>query len=128
MDATGADPVSLLAGNEATALDMMERPYSKDSYQFYKAALPCDEKEWQTLLLKIFHQLQLLFVVSNRGGKFKTYAVNGALQSALLKLADDFNLTQSIRNFLTEQGHVTKKRYRVSDLRKFKEYTPHSWL
>ena len=122
MEATGADPVSLLAGNDATALDMMAQPYSKLAHQLYKTVLPCDERESQTLLLKIFQQLQLLFVVSNRGGKHKTYAVNDALQSALVKLAEDFNLTKSIGDFLIAENHVTKKRYRVCDLRKFTEY------
>jgi transcriptional regulator with XRE-family HTH domain len=122
LEATGADPVSLLAGRDAKAMDMMGREFSKDSYNFYRTVLPCDDKEWMTLLMAIFHQLQLLFVVSNRGGKFKTYAVNAALQTALAKLADDFNLTKSIHNYLLETGHTEKRIYRVSDLRKFSEY------
>ena len=122
MEATGANPVSLLAGNDAAARDMMGNTYSKESLQFFKNVLPCDEQEWKTLLLAIFHQLQLLFVVSNLGGRYKTYAVNGALQTALLKLAADFNLTQSIQNYLIKQGCVETRKYRVRDLRKFSEY------
>jgi DNA-binding XRE family transcriptional regulator len=122
LEATGADPVSLLAGREAKAMDMMGCEYSKSSYDFYRTVLPCDDKEWMELMMAIFHQLQLLFVVSNRGGKFKTYAVNSALQTALAKLAHDFNLTKSIHNYLLENGHIAKRIYRVSDLRKFSEY------
>jgi DNA-binding XRE family transcriptional regulator len=122
MEATGADPVSLRAGREAKAMDMMGCEFSKRSYEFYKHALPCDEKEWKFLLVKIFHQLQLLFGASNRGGKYKTYAVNAALQEAMTKIADDFNLTDSIRNYLIEKGEVDKRIYRVSDLRKFSQY------
>ena len=122
LEATGADPVSLLAGKDAQALDMQGHPYTKDAYQFLKNVLPCDEQEWKNLLLAIFHQLQLLFVVSDLGGKHKTYAVNDALQTALVKLADDFNLTQSIQNFLIKEGHVQTRKYRVGDLRKFSEY------
>ena len=122
LEATGADPISLLAGRDAKAMDMMGHEYSKASFGFYSHVLPCDEKEWKTLLMVIFHQLQLLFVVSNLGGKYKTYAVNSALQTALVKLADDFNLTKSIHNYLVENGHTEKRNYRVSDLRKFSEY------
>ena len=122
LEATGADPVSLLAGKDAKALDMSGKEYTKEAYQFYKSVLPCDEKESQTLLMAVFRQFQLLFYASNLGGKYRTYAVNGALQSALAKLADDFNLKQSIHNLLIENGHVAKRIYRVSDLRKFSEY------
>jgi len=122
LEATGADAVSLRAGRDAKAMDMMGHEFTKQSYNFYRNVLPCDQKEWMTLLMAIFHQLQLLFVVSNLGGKFKTYAVNAAPQRALAKLADDFNLTKSIHNYLLETGHTEKRIYRVSDLRKFSEY------
>jgi len=122
LEATGADPVSLLAGCDAKAMDTMGREYTKEAYDFFKNVLPCDEKEMKFMLMKIFHQLELLFIVTNRGRKFKTYAVNSALQSALIRLADDFGLTQSIHNFLIENGYTEKRIYRVSDLRKFCEY------
>jgi DNA-binding XRE family transcriptional regulator len=80
LEATGADPCSLLAGRDAKAMDMRGREYTKEAYNFYRSVLPCDEKELKNLLMKIFHQLQLLFIASNRGGKFKTYAVTSALQ------------------------------------------------
>src|SRR5208282_3431527 len=66
--------------------------------------------------------LQLVFLASNRGGKFKMYAVNSALQRALVNLADDFELTTSIHKILLESGHSEKRIYRVSDLRKFTAY------
>jgi hypothetical protein len=72
--------------------------------------------------MSIFQQIELLFIASARGAKYKTYAVNEALQRALVKLADDFDLTNSIHNFLIEKGSVAKRIYRVADLRKFSEY------
>jgi hypothetical protein len=122
LEATGADPVSLLAGRGAKAMDMMGREYTKAAYKFYKDALPCDDHEMKFLLIKSFHQLQLLFAASNRGGKFKTYAVNSVLRKALINLADDFDLTNSIHDFLIQTDHSDKRIYRVSDLRKFSEY------
>jgi transcriptional regulator with XRE-family HTH domain len=122
LEATGADPFSLLTGRNGKALDINGKAYSKEAYRFYKGALPCDEKETQILLLKVFDQFQLLFHASNRGGKFKTYVLNRALQTALLGLADDFDLTKSINDILIKSGNSNKRAYRVSDLRKFSEY------
>ena len=122
MEATGADPVSLRAGRDAKAMDMMGHEYTKQSYNFARNVLPCDDKELKSLLMSIFHQIELLFIASARGGKYKTYAVNEALQRVLFNLADDFDLTNTIHNFLIEKGSVAKRIYRVSDLRKFSEY------
>jgi transcriptional regulator with XRE-family HTH domain len=122
LEATGADPVSLLAGPDAKALDVSGGEYTKDAYTIYKSLLPCDQKEIQILFIKIFHQIQLLFLASNRGGRFKTYVLNSALQRALMNLAEDFELTQTIHRILLESGHSEKRIYRVSDLRKFSEY------
>ena len=96
--------------------------YTNRAYSSYRHRLPCDEKELQILLISIFHQLQLLYCASNRGGKFKTYVINSALQRALLNLAEDFDLTKSIHTLLLEQGQFDKRHYRVSDLRRFSEY------
>jgi DNA-binding XRE family transcriptional regulator len=122
LEATGADPVSLRAGRDAKALDMSGKEYTKESYSFYRGILPCDAKEMKLLFTKIVQQVQLLYIASQRGGKYKTYAVNFALQTALMKLADDFHLTQSINQFLLDQGYIKKRIYRVSDLRKFAGY------
>jgi DNA-binding XRE family transcriptional regulator len=121
-EATAAEPVSLMAGHDAKALDVFGKEYTKETLQFFKKLLPCDGAELKTLLMAIFHQLELLYLVSNRGSKYKTYAVNEALQRAVAKIADDFDLTKSINNFLIENGHVMKRTYRVSDLRKFSDY------
>ncbi len=48
--------------------------------------------------------------------------VDRALQAALMKIADDFRLTQSIHQILIDSGRSDKRKYRVSDLRKFLEY------
>jgi DNA-binding XRE family transcriptional regulator len=122
LEATGADPVSLLAGPDSNALDFGGRPFTKEAHAFYKNALPCDHTEASTLLITVFHQLQLLFVASHRGGKYKTYVLNRAIQNALYKLADDFALNDSIRRYLIESGHTKRRLYRVSDLRKFPGY------
>jgi hypothetical protein len=103
-------------------MDVMGQEYTEQSLQFYRAALPCDEKEMKFLLMKLFHHLQLLSVTSNSGGKFKTYAINSAIQRALINLAGDFNLTNSIHDFLIKGGFSKKRIYRVSDLRKFSDY------
>jgi hypothetical protein len=65
----------------------------------------------------------LLYVVANHAAKFRTYVINDALQRALVVLANDFDLMKSINNFLIENRHVDKRKYRVSDLRKFPDYT-----
>jgi len=122
LEATGADPVSLLAGPDARALDTRGLEYTKEAYTFSHSVPGYDGKELNLLLIKIFRQLQLLFVASNRGGKFKTYVVNSVLQRALVNLADDFHLTKSIHKILHESGHSEKRIYRVSDLRKFSAY------
>src|SRR5450432_719659 len=44
LEATGADPVSLLAGRGAKAMDMMGHEYTQKSFGFYKSVLPCDEQ------------------------------------------------------------------------------------
>jgi DNA-binding XRE family transcriptional regulator len=122
LEATGADPVSLLVGPDAKAKDVMGHEYSKKSYDFYKNAIRFDEMEMRILLLKIFHQLQLLYHASNCGGKFKTYVLNSALQNALCQLASDFNLTGTINRILIDAGQFHKRIYRIGDLRKFSEY------
>lgn len=122
LEATGADPVSLLAGREAKALDMMGGEYSKESLAFYRALLPCSEKELKFYLHKTIQYLELLLIASNRSNQIKTNAVNNAIQDSFQKIAEDFNLEKPIHNFLIEQGSVDKRIYRVSDLRKFPEY------
>jgi hypothetical protein len=122
MDATGADPASLISGKQAGALNVLGGQYDKDSIKFYRSVLPCDEKESNYLMQKAFQSFQLLFIAAHRGGKYKTHAVNSALQNALLNLADDFDLTKSIHQFLVEQGMTDNRTYRVRDLRKFPEY------
>jgi len=122
LEATGADPVSLLAGPDAKALDTRGLPYTKEAYTLPHSAPGYDEKELNLFLIKIFHQLQLLFLASNRGGKYKMFVVNRALQAAMMKTAVDFRLTQSIYKILIDSGHSEKRKYRVSDLRKFSEY------
>lgn len=122
LEATGADPATLVAGRDTKAMDMMGKEYTKQSLEFYRAVLPCDEKELKFLLMKIFHHLQLLFVTSNTRGKFKTYAINLAFQRALIDIANDFNMTNSIHDFLIKGGFSKKRIYRVSDLRKFSDY------
>lgn len=122
LEATGADPVSLLAGHDAKALDTMGDEYTKDSYEISKIIPPYNQKEMLSLFIKIFHQIQLLFLASNRGGRFKVYAINSALQKALMNLADNFDLTNSIKTILIENRDFDRRKYRVSDLRKFSEY------
>lgn len=122
MEATGANPASLLAGPNAEAQDMFGCEFTKEALDSYRRVAPCDEKEMKFLLMKIFHQLQLLYVVANRTAKFRTYVINDALQRTLLALANDFDLTKSINRFLIENGRVDKRNYRVSDLRKFPGY------
>ena len=122
MEATGADPVSLRAGLDARALDMLGHDYSRQSYESYKGVLPFNDDELRVLLRKLVQYCQLLLIASNRGSKFKSYVVNSAIQEALSKVADDFNLLSSIHSFLIENGSVDKRIYRVSDLRKFSAY------
>lgn len=122
LEATGADPVSLLEGPDALALDTRGLPYTKEAHTFSQKVPGYDGKEMRQLLLKLFHQLQLLLVASNRGGRLKTYVVNSTLQNALKNLADDFDLTKIIHRILIEGGHSEKRIYCVGDLRKFSDY------
>jgi DNA-binding XRE family transcriptional regulator len=122
LEATGADPVSLRAGLEAKAMDMMGNEYSKEALTILENILPFTDKELRYYLHKLIQYLELLLIASNRRGKFKAYAMNGAIQESFQKLAEDFDLEKAIHNFLIEQGSVDKKIYRVSDLRKFTEY------
>src|SRR5208282_3038537 len=66
-EATGVDAVSLLAGRDAKALDGLGREYTKKAYIFSHSVPGYDGREMRLLLLKIFHQLQLVFLASNRG-------------------------------------------------------------
>jgi hypothetical protein len=59
---------------------------------------------------------------ANRGKQFKMRAVFSEIQDSFVKIADDFHLKGAIHNYLTENGHVDKRKYRVSDLRKFPEF------
>jgi transcriptional regulator with XRE-family HTH domain len=122
LEVSGADPLSLLAGPEAKALDVMGHEFTKEAYALCKNLSPCDEREMRILFHKIFHQLQLLFFASNRGGSFKTFVLNSALQRSLASLADDFHLTETIHRMLLASGQSEKRIYRVCDLRKFSEY------
>ena len=72
LEATGADPVSLLAGPEAKALDTKGLEYAKKASTLSHDVPGYDREESQLLLIKLFHQVQLLFAASNRGGKSKT--------------------------------------------------------
>jgi transcriptional regulator with XRE-family HTH domain len=122
LEATGADPVSLLAGHDAKAMDMMGCEFNKKSHESYKGVLPCIEKELKFYLYKTIQYLELLLIASNRLNQIKMNAVNHAIQESFQKIAENFNLEKGIHNFLIEQGSVDKKNYRVSDLRKFPEY------
>jgi transcriptional regulator with XRE-family HTH domain len=122
LEATGADPVTLRAGREAKAMDMMGKEYTKQSLEFYRGVLPCTEKELKFYLHKSIQYLELLLIASNRSNQIKTYAVNAAIQDSFQKIADDFSLEKPIHNFLIEKGSVDKRIYRVRDLRKFPEY------
>jgi transcriptional regulator with XRE-family HTH domain len=122
MEATGADPVSLRSGPTGRALDMFGSEYSKKAYDFYHSALPCDEEEFRYLALHLSHYIQLMLIASNRANHLKMRAVFGEIQESFAKTAEDFRITDSIHNFLRETGHVEKRKYRVSDLRKFPQY------
>ena len=122
LEATGADPVTLRAGRDAKAMDMMGQEYSKESLELYKNTLPCTEYELKYYRYKLILYLEMLLIASNRTNNVKTYPVNAAIQEAFLKIAQDFDLEKSIHNFLIEEGRLYRRTYRVSDLRKFPEY------
>jgi DNA-binding XRE family transcriptional regulator len=119
---TNADPQCLLQGCGTAALDRVGQAYSKQSLQFLKEVIPMTENELRYYLDWLIRYLELLLIASNRGGKFKVYGVNGALQQAIQKIADDFDLVPSIQSFLVEQGSVRQRKYRVRDLRQFPDY------
>lgn len=120
--ATNADPESLLQGPCGTALDRLGQPYTKESLQFLKEVIPMTDDDLRYYLDPLIRCLELLLIGSSRAGKFKTHGVNGALQNAFQKIADDFDLMPSIKNFLVEQDSVRQRKYRVGDLRKFPDY------
>jgi transcriptional regulator with XRE-family HTH domain len=122
MEATGADPMSLRFGRQGKALNMWGDEYSKAAFDFYHHALPCDEKEFRYLVLSLSHYLQLMLLAANRGKQFKMRAVFGEIQHSFVRIADDFHLKGAIHSYLTENGYVDKRKYRVSDLRKFPEF------
>jgi DNA-binding XRE family transcriptional regulator len=122
MENTAADPSSLRAGKDATAKDMIGEPYSKKSLALLKGVLPFTDKQFGHYLHALIRYLELLLISSNRGSKFKVYGVNAAIQGAFLKIAQDFNLEESIDSFLREKGSMEKRIYRVGDLRKFPDY------
>ena len=119
MEATGADPTSLRTGQNGKALDMMGDHYSRSSFDFYHKVLPCDEKEFRYLALSLSHYIQLMLIASNRGNGLKMRAVFSEIQQSFVGIAEDFHLKDAIHNFLIENNHVEKRKYRVSDLRKF---------
>ncbi len=80
------------------------------------------DKELVYYLHTTIRYMELLYISSNRGGKFKTYGINAAIQNAFQKIAHDFNLVPGIESFLIETGRFSKRKYRVSDLRKFPDY------
>jgi DNA-binding XRE family transcriptional regulator len=122
MEATGADPVALRLGQAGKALDMLGREYSKSSLDFYHQVLPCDEKEFRYLVLTLSHYSQLMLIASNRGNHFKMRTVFGEILNSFKEIAEDFQLKNPIHNYLIETGHLDKRKYRVSDLRKFPEF------
>ncbi len=122
MEATGADPATLRGPRDGIAMAMSGGAYKKDSLKRYKTFVPLNDDELRRYLHTLIRYLELLLIASNRGGKFKTHAVNFALQDSFLKIAKDFGLEEGIHSFLTEKGSVAKRIYRVGDLRKFPEY------
>jgi hypothetical protein len=122
LEATGADPVSLRSGRSARALDMSGAEYSKSAFEFYQKVLPADDREFRHCALTLSHYIQLMLIASNRANQWKMRAVVAALQNSFHKIAADFQLEDGIHRFLTENGHVDKRRYRVSDLRTFPDF------
>lgn len=122
MEATGADPASLQSGPSGKALDMRGEEYSKSSFEFYRKVMPGGEREFQHFALILSHQIQLMLMASNRTNVMKMRAVYAALQNSFLKLASDFALTDGINRHLIAAGSVDKRKYRVSDLRKFPDF------
>jgi transcriptional regulator with XRE-family HTH domain len=122
MEATGVDPASLRSGPTGKALDFSGKEYNKDSFDFYHKALPCDVKEFKYLVLSLSHYLQLMLLTSNRANQLKMRAVFHEIQNSFVKIAEDFHLKDGIHNYLIENGYVDKRKYRVSDLRKFPEF------
>lgn len=121
-EATNADPFTLLKGPGTPVLDRLGKAYSKGSYNFYRDVVPMTDNELAHYMHTLRRYLQLLLLASNRGGRFKTYGVNAALQDAFEKIAADFDLKPGIESVLFENGRFDKHKYRVSDLRKFPEY------
>jgi transcriptional regulator with XRE-family HTH domain len=120
LEATGANPAELRAGRKA--VDLFDRPYTKQSYETYKDWL---EKSQHSLDYYNFHLtrfIQLLLISSERAGQAKLHSVVAALQNSFAKIADDFDLKKNIYGFLIERGHVRKRIYLVRDLRKFPKY------
>lgn len=121
-EATNADPDSLMEGSEAKARGRDGKPYSKESFKFTAEILPMTDKERLHHLVTLVRYLELMLISSNRPGTLKGYAVNAAVQDAFLKIAHDYDLIPGIDRFLIGQGHVRRRKYRVSDLRRFPAY------
>ncbi len=121
-EATNADPDSLMGGSGAPARGWDGNPYSKESFQFVAKILPMTDKELRYYLTTLVRQLELMLNSANRPGTLKGYAVNAAVQDAFLKIARDYALVPGIERFLIDQGHVRRRKYRVSDLRKFPDF------
>ncbi len=101
---------------------MLGNQYSKSSFDFYNNVLPAGEGEFRYLALKLSHYIQLMLRASNRGNPWKMRVVFNALQDSFQALAEGFRLVDGIHTLLIDSGDVAKRKYRVSDLRKFPDY------
>ena len=120
LEATGADPVELRAGHKA--LDCRGRPYTKDSYQFYQSYLQQSRHDYSYYMGHLMFWNQLLLMALQRSGQDKLQQVFAAVQKFLAKTAEEFDLKKNIHGLLIEKGEVKKRKYLVSDLRKFPKY------
>jgi DNA-binding XRE family transcriptional regulator len=121
-EATNGEPDSLMEGLGATARGRDGKPYSKESFLFVAQNLPMTDEELRYYLTTLVRYLELMLISSNRPGTLKGYAINAAVQDAFSKIAHDYDLVPGIERFLIDQGHVRRRKYRVSDLRKFPDY------
>ena len=120
LEATGANPVELRAGRKA--VDTFNRPYTKESYQLYQSYLQESRHDLSYYMGHLAHWIQLLLIASQRSGQDKLQQVFAAVQRFLAKTAEEFDLKKNIHGFLIEKAQVLKRKYLVSDLRKFPEY------
>ena len=117
MEATGADPAALRSTTTGKAMDMAGHKYTKSSFKFYHKGIPCDPKEFRYLALTLSHYMQLMLLASNRDGQLKMRAVFSKIQESFVTIAAASRLKDGIHNYLTENGYVDRRKYRVSDLR-----------